>query len=106
MDHKAPGDSPIEPGRFPWVSSVACGILRAMSEENVEIVRSVYEAGGDRERVLALADPDIVVDETRRVFNPTTHVGRMDFDGCLLRRTRYGKNSASNRWSSSMLAIA
>jgi ketosteroid isomerase-like protein len=46
-----------------------------MSQENLEIVRSVYEAGGDREKVLALADPDIVVDATRRVFNPTTHVG-------------------------------
>jgi ketosteroid isomerase-like protein len=46
-----------------------------MSQDNVEIVRSLYEAGGDRERLLALADPDIVVDATRRVFNPTTHVG-------------------------------
>jgi ketosteroid isomerase-like protein len=41
----------------------------------VELVRSLYEAGGDREKVLALAHPDIVVDATRRVFNPTTHVG-------------------------------
>jgi ketosteroid isomerase-like protein len=46
-----------------------------MSQENVELVRSLYEGGGDRGRLLALAHPDIVVDATRRVFNPTTHVG-------------------------------
>jgi ketosteroid isomerase-like protein len=46
-----------------------------MSQENVELVRSLYEGGGNRGRLLALAHPDIVVDATRRVFNPTTHVG-------------------------------
>jgi ketosteroid isomerase-like protein len=46
-----------------------------MSQENVELVRSLYEGGGDRGRLLALAHPDIVVDASRRVFNPTTHVG-------------------------------
>ena len=46
-----------------------------MSQENVELVRSLYEGGGDRERLLALAHPDIVVDATRRVFNPTIHEG-------------------------------
>jgi ketosteroid isomerase-like protein len=46
-----------------------------MSQENVELVRSLYEGGGNRGRLHALAHPDIVVDATRRVFNPTTHVG-------------------------------
>jgi uncharacterized protein len=48
-----------------------------MSQENVEIVRSVYEAAnrGDRERTLGFLHPDIVIDATRRVFNPTTYVG-------------------------------
>jgi ketosteroid isomerase-like protein len=50
---------------------------RAVSQENVEIVRSAFAAwgGGDRERALDLADPEIVVDATRRVFNPATYVG-------------------------------
>ena len=48
-----------------------------MSQENVEIVRKVFEAWrtGDRDRALAYADPQIVVDATRRVFNPTTYRG-------------------------------
>ena len=48
-----------------------------MSRENVEVVRSVLAAmaAGDRESMLALADPEIVVDATRNVFNPATHVG-------------------------------
>jgi ketosteroid isomerase-like protein len=48
-----------------------------VSQENVEIVRSAFAAwvGGDRERALDLAHPEIVVDATRRVFNPATYVG-------------------------------
>jgi ketosteroid isomerase-like protein len=48
-----------------------------MSQENVEIVRRVLEAvaAGDRDRVIAFADPDCVVDATRNVFNPATYVG-------------------------------
>jgi ketosteroid isomerase-like protein len=50
---------------------------RAMSRENVEVVRGVYAATnrGDRERALGFAHPEIVIDATRRVFNPTTYVG-------------------------------
>jgi ketosteroid isomerase-like protein len=48
-----------------------------MSQENVEIVRKVFDAmaAGDREQGLAYADPSIVVDATRRVFNPKTYRG-------------------------------
>jgi ketosteroid isomerase-like protein len=48
-----------------------------MSEENVELVRSVYTAWnrGDRATALGFADPEIVIDASRRVFNPTTYVG-------------------------------
>jgi len=48
-----------------------------MSQENVEIVRSVLAAisAGDRDKALAFADPEIVVDMTRNVFNPATYVG-------------------------------
>ena len=48
-----------------------------MSQENVEVVRSAFAAlnRGDREAAFGLADPEIVVDATRRVFNPTTYVG-------------------------------
>jgi ketosteroid isomerase-like protein len=48
-----------------------------MSQENVEIVREVFAAinRGDRETAFGFADPEIVVDATRRVFNPTTYVG-------------------------------
>jgi ketosteroid isomerase-like protein len=49
----------------------------AMSQENVEIVRKAFEAVavGDRERALSYADPAMVVDATRRVFNPATYRG-------------------------------
>ena len=53
-----------------------------MSEENVELVRRVYEAidRGDPTAVLALYDPDVVWDFTRspfrNVFNRQTYVGR------------------------------
>ena len=48
-----------------------------MSQENVGIVRSAFEAlnRGDRETAFDFADHEIVVDATRRVFNPTTYVG-------------------------------
>jgi uncharacterized protein len=48
-----------------------------MSQENVEIVRSVYAAGasGDRQKALRFFDPEVVVDASRRVFNPATYVG-------------------------------
>ena len=49
-----------------------------MSQENVEVVRSVYTAWnrGDRETALGFAHPEIVIDASRRVFNPTTYVGK------------------------------
>ena len=48
-----------------------------MSQENVEIVRRalVAFAPESRDRMLALADPGIVIDATRNVFNPGTYVG-------------------------------
>ena len=59
----------------------SCGAYSAaMSQEKVEVVRQVFNAmaGGDQERARAYADPSIVVDATRRVFNPRTYRG---FDG-------------------------
>ena len=49
-----------------------------MSQENVEIARSVYTAWnrGDRETALGFAHPEIVIDASRRAFNPTTYVGK------------------------------
>jgi ketosteroid isomerase-like protein len=48
-----------------------------MSQENVEIARSIFEAlnRGDRERGIELAHPEVVLDATRNVFNPKTYVG-------------------------------
>ena len=48
-----------------------------MSQENVEVVRKLFAAWntGDRAQVLELVDPGIVIDATRRVFNPTTSEG-------------------------------
>jgi uncharacterized protein len=48
-----------------------------MSQENVEIVRKVFDAmsARDRERAISYAAPDMVLDATRRVFNPTTYHG-------------------------------
>jgi ketosteroid isomerase-like protein len=48
-----------------------------MSEENVEVVRSVLASlmARDLETVRALIDPRIVVDATRNVINPTIYVG-------------------------------
>jgi ketosteroid isomerase-like protein len=49
-----------------------------MSQENVEIVRSVYAAlnCGDRETAVGLAHPEVVLDATRNVFNPKTYIGK------------------------------
>ena len=48
-----------------------------MSQENVEVVRRILRAfaAGDRDEVLSLVDPEVVVDATRRVLNPATYVG-------------------------------
>jgi ketosteroid isomerase-like protein len=48
-----------------------------MSQENVEIVRRAFAAvnRGDRETAIGLLHPEVVIDATRRVFNPTTYVG-------------------------------
>jgi uncharacterized protein len=48
-----------------------------MSQRNVEVVRGVLAAWnqGDREATLAYIDADVVVDATRRYFNPMTYVG-------------------------------
>jgi len=48
-----------------------------VSQENVEVVRSVLTAisARDRDKALAFAHPEIVVDATRNVFNPATYVG-------------------------------
>jgi ketosteroid isomerase-like protein len=50
-----------------------------MSQENVEIVRRMYEAfhGGDAEGALAYFDPEVVVDASRRVDVGVGH-GRKD----------------------------
>jgi ketosteroid isomerase-like protein len=48
-----------------------------MSQDNVEIARSIFAAlnRGDRERAHAFAHPEVVLDATRNVFNPKTYVG-------------------------------
>ena len=48
-----------------------------MSQENVEIVRDAFAAvnRGDRATAIGYLHPEIVIDATRRVFNPTTYVG-------------------------------
>ena len=49
-----------------------------MSQENVEVVRGAVAAWdrGDRQAALAYLDDDVVIDATRRHFNPMTYVGR------------------------------
>ena len=68
-----------------------------MSEENVEIVRRVYERlnRGDVEGVAELCDDDFVMDMSERVFNPDTYRGRAD-----IRRFYDGVENAweSYRW--------
>ena len=58
-----------------------------MSEENVEIVRRMYEAfhGGDADRALAYFDPEVVFDATRR---PDGGIGH----------GHHGLNTNINRW--------
>ena len=48
-----------------------------MSQENVDIVRHAFAAvnRGDRATAIRYLHPEIVIDATRRVFNPTTYVG-------------------------------
>jgi ketosteroid isomerase-like protein len=48
-----------------------------MSEENVEIVRRLYDAlnRGDREGAIELLDPGIRYDLSERVFNPAVYDG-------------------------------
>jgi ketosteroid isomerase-like protein len=48
-----------------------------MSEENIEIVRRCYGLGADRDfsTLSELAHPDVVVDLSRNVFNPTVDRG-------------------------------
>jgi len=48
-----------------------------MSRENVELVRraiALFATGGHAE-LMAMADPGIVIDTTRNVFNPATYSG-------------------------------
>ena len=48
-----------------------------MSRENVETVRGTIDAfaAGDRDRMLASVDAEVVIDASRRVLNPTTYFG-------------------------------
>ena len=48
-----------------------------MSEENVEVVRRIYERlnSGDVEGFAELCDEDFVMDMSERVFNPDTYRG-------------------------------
>ena len=48
-----------------------------MSQENVEVVRTILRAfaEGNRDEALALVDPAVVIDATRRAFNPATYAG-------------------------------
>ena len=68
-----------------------------MSQDNVEIVRLIYERlnAGDVEGVVELCDDDFLMDMTERVFNPDTYRGS---DG--IRRFYAGVRDAweSYRW--------
>jgi uncharacterized protein len=48
-----------------------------MSEENVEVVRTVLAAWGrdEEQSVFPLLDPEVVFDASRRRVNPNTYVG-------------------------------
>ncbi len=48
-----------------------------MSEENVEVVRRVYDAAlrGDIEAVISHLDPAVRADMSERVFNPDVYEG-------------------------------
>ncbi len=49
-----------------------------MSQENVEIVRRLIEAWNSNEQgeAIAILDPGVVIDATRRRVNPKTYAGR------------------------------
>jgi ketosteroid isomerase-like protein len=68
-----------------------------MSDENVEVVRRIYERlnRGDAEGVVELCDDELVMDMSERVFNPDTYRGD---DG--IRRFCEGVSDAweSYRW--------
>jgi ketosteroid isomerase-like protein len=69
-----------------------------MSQENVEVVRRIYEQlnRGDVEGVIELCDDDFLMDMSERVFNPDTYRGH---DG--IRRFYEGVRDAweSYRWT-------
>ena len=48
-----------------------------MSQENVGVIRSAFAAvnRGDRETAIGFLHPEVVIDATRSVFNPTSYVG-------------------------------
>jgi uncharacterized protein len=48
-----------------------------MSDENVEVVRHVYDAAlrGDTEAVISFLDPAVRLDMSERVFNPEVYEG-------------------------------
>jgi ketosteroid isomerase-like protein len=70
-----------------------------MSQENVEVVRRVYEASAkrDSEAVLALYDPDVVIDVTHgavgEVAGRTVHHGHDGLRTFFRRGTRHGRRS-------------
>jgi ketosteroid isomerase-like protein len=68
---------PGYPPLVPIATRVSFPRTGATSVKTVEIVRSALTAGsrGDREAGLGFADHGIVIDATRRVFNPMTYVG-------------------------------
>ena len=49
----------------------------AMAEENVEVVRHLYDAAlrGDTEAVIDCLDPEVRADMSERVFNPDVYEG-------------------------------
>jgi uncharacterized protein len=48
-----------------------------MSQENVEIVRRLIEAwnSNEQDEAIAIVDPEVVLDATRRLVNPKTYTG-------------------------------
>ena len=76
-----------------------------MSQENVEIVRRIYERlnRGDVDGVVELCDDDFLMDMSERVFNPDTYRGH---DG--IRRFYEGVREAweSYRWDVEEMRVA
>jgi ketosteroid isomerase-like protein len=56
---------------------VAAAILRAMSQENVEIVRRCYDLWKSRDwpAIPEIFDPDVEIDLSRNIFNPDVYRG-------------------------------